>query len=126
MLSVLIYGGIGLYLSRLPGFRTVSLGEPTAGYLKWTFLAIAVVLFPVLRRMKEGIAAPRTGVIGAAAPAAPRADAARYVILFALAEMPAILGLVLFLLGAPVNVLLLTVGLSLFYLVTVTPPSGMD
>ena len=49
----------------------------------------------------------------------------RYVILFTLAELPAVFGLVLFFLGSPLKTLLLLTGISLFYLAFMTPPEEL-
>ncbi len=123
--SCLIYALIGWFLGSRGIFPPEREPAPISGYLKPAFLAISVALFPLLRvlqrRLHENLRSPeRMGQTEA-----NRAPVAGYIIFFALAEIPAILGLVLFMLGQPLKTLFLCVGLSLLYLAFMTPPGDI-
>ncbi len=119
MAAVLIYGAVGWWFSR----QVVAAPVPEAVLtpLTWVFLGITAVLCPILLALKRRFGGGEGREITLPTPGPARPDT-RFVILFALAEMPGVFGLVLALLGAPSKVFLLEVGLSLFYLLMLAPP----
>ena len=95
-------------------------------YLKNTLLIISVGLFPILRFLQRSFHPSLESSSRNLGEASERRPVTRllpgYVILFSLAEIPAVCGLVLLFLGSSVKTLFLMVGLSLIYLAFMTPP----
>ncbi len=119
--SVLLYLLLGYY-SRRPDV------EPSEmlNWLKPALLGLTVILFPVLRGLqRRWLPAFREVAPGPQREAAQRVFFSRSILLFALAELPGVSGLVLALLGAPLRTLFLCCGLSLFYLAILTPPAEL-
>lgn len=121
-LSILTFAGLGWLLERTANFAPAPLPPPAGDYLKWALLAAAIVLFPLLRGRRRALHEQPSGDHGARLDKVFRA----YVVFFALSEVPAVFGWVLFLTGQPLRILLLTCGLSLFYLAAMTPPADLE
>jgi hypothetical protein len=119
MVAVALYGAVGWWFS-LRG-APAPLPEAVLTPLTWVFLGITAALLPILLALKRRFGGGEGREIGSPPPAAARPDT-RFILLFALAEMPGVFGLVLALLGAPPPLFLLEIGLSLFYLVLLSPP----
>ncbi len=125
-LSCLIYALLGYIIDRQGTSPGTLEGPSQLSWVDTSLLIVAVAVFPILRVLRRSFH-------GSLEKRGPARDPERqapppgriigpYIILFALAELPAILGLVLFFLGSPVKILYLTVGISLVCLAFMTPP----
>jgi hypothetical protein len=128
--SCIIYAAIGFFLERGGELAIRHQELPWLPYLKNTLLILSVALFPLLRFLQRSFhsSLEKSSAISRGTPGPTRAVEAllpRYVILFTLAELPAVFGLVLYFLGSPLKTLLLLTGISLFYLAFMTPPEEL-
>jgi len=106
--AIIIYGAIGLFLAVTGNLPKV---PDTPPWMPWAFMAAGVAVLPVLILLK-GIRDP---VVEANAPD----TATRWrltVAMLALAEAPALMGLLALFMGAPLVPFLVMVGLGLIFL----------
>lgn len=124
--SCIVYAAVGYYVDRSGSLQGGAVEISWLPYLKNALLILSVALFPILRVLQRSFhrsLESRSPDPGIPRPArAAEALLPRYVILFTLAEIPAIFGLLLFFLGSPLKTLFLLVGISLFCLAFMTPP----